>query len=77
VQFEVVAQSSLLELALALVVRHDGNVNLLEDVLVLAKVAKGVLAPASGVAARSSKFGVGIRQTSGTDVRTETANKHW
>jgi hypothetical protein len=77
VQFEVVAQSSLLELALALVVRHDGNVDLLEDVLVLAKVAEGVLAPAGGVAARSSEFGVWIRQTSSTDVRTETENKRW
>jgi len=71
VQFEVVSQPSLLELALALMVRYNRDVDLLEDVLVLAEIAEGVLAPASCVATRSSIVVLRVWQTGCANVRTE------
>jgi len=60
---EVVSQSGLLQLPLTVKVSKDGQIDLLEDVLVGATLAEGVLAPSTDPTPFAGKVLEGIRQT--------------
>lgn len=68
VQIVAISETSLTELILALVVVHDRDVHLLEDVLVLAVIAEGILTPAGSPAALSGEIGELVRQASRGDM---------
>jgi len=68
IQFVTIAQSGVPQLLLTLLVRQDWHIHLLQDVLVLSVLSKGILAPSSGPAASSSEIGILVGQTGGTDV---------
>lgn len=73
-QLEFVAEPGLLQLSLALVVRQHRHVYLLEDVLVFAVVAEGILAPSCGPAPSSCEVGVAVRKACRGDVRGLTSS---
>lgn len=68
VQFETVSQAGVPQLLLALLVVDDWHVDLLQDVLVLAKVTECVLTPSRGPATGSGKVRVLLRQAGWADV---------
>lgn len=57
VQVVAISKTSLTELVLALVVVHDWHIDFLEDVLVLAVIAEGILTPTGCPAALSGEIG--------------------
>ena len=63
VEDEVVSQSGLLQLPLTVKVSEDRQIDLLEDVLVGATLAEGVLAPSTDPTPFAGKVLEGIRQT--------------
>lgn len=68
IQLVTVAQTSAAQLLLALLLSYDWNIDLLEDVLVLAEITEGVFSPAGGPATSSSVVGEFIWETRWTDV---------
>lgn len=76
VELVAVSQTGVPQLGLALVVRQNWYIDLLENVLVLSVLSEGVLAPTGGPAASSSEVRVLIGQTGGTDVGI-LGEVHW
>lgn len=68
IEFVAVAETRVAQLRLALMVGQNWHIDFLEDVLVFAVLAEGVLAPAGGPAASVGEVGILIGQTGGTDV---------
>lgn len=74
-QREVGAQSGLAKGVLAQPVVHHGQRHLLQQVLEVTQVSKGVLAPTGSLTLRSCEFAEAVRQTYGGNVRAEKREK--
>lgn len=68
VQIEVRAQTSLSQIGLAPVVWYNGQIDFLQNNLVLAVAIELILAPASGIATAVIKVGIWLGQTDGSNV---------
>lgn len=68
IQIVCVSQAGVTQLLLALLLANDWHIDLFENILVFAEIAKRILAPASGPTALARIIGEFIWQTSRTDV---------